>query len=727
LAVVALLTSGSVALDARAQAPGAPAVTVTNLSRSASASAPVLLVGARGARQALWLDQFDGVTTALWLGERWSASRPAPILQPVLEKEEAVYKPIGATPTLFGDGQSRAHAFWLGSADRDTGQRPLMYSRLSLGSASWSLPFTMTAAASVWQLAADSAGRLHLAFFRSAHTSAVPSGLYYTRSFDGGASWSAPQALARSLYFSRTSMGTSHLEVVAGAGGQVFVTWDDPETGAATYARSVNSGATWAQPARLHTGAPSARRARLLPVGQDVVLALWESAGPDLPGSLYQQRSADGVTWDPPVRVLESLFGSRDLALLATADGRGLLVAGKRPGQIGLAVWDRSHAQAPGATGWSEIIQLPLRGDPPDAAMRLTVSAWKAALLGEGIELLGQGQDREIWSGQASLADLTWSFQPAVPWQRPAPSREPAQGEWSAPANLSRSGAASEPVIVAGPMGTSQAFWWDRFDGMTSAYYDGQSWFTAVLSPIALRAVSEGQVVSQPIEAMPRIVGDGSGQAHALWLGKAERDTGLRALWHSRLAIGSASWAQPTQLADSALTWELAADSGGGLHLVYVRTSHTEGASAGIYYRRSSDGGETWTLPTALYASVYVRLLSEKAAHLAMAAGPAGQLLVAWDDPRLDEGVIARSLDGGQTWQAPTPLHATGARIHRARPFYTPDGALHLLWETLGAESEGRLYEQYSPDDGRTWGEPQRVLPALRAPLGQVRLHRAAP
>ncbi len=193
-------------------------------------------------------------------------------------------------------------------------------------------------------------------------------------------------------------------------------------------------------------------------------------------------------------------------------------------------------------------------------------------------------------------------------------------GGWSEPVNLSRSGAASAPVLIAGAAGSLRALWWDQFDGITVAAFDGSSWSAATRATIELVEVVNEEVTYTPISAMPTIVGDPNGNAYALWLGEADRDTGLRPLQFSRLGAGSLTWSTPTGVAESALVWHAVADPAGTLHLLYVRPTQSAAYPAGIYYRRSASGGASWTNARLLYPSVYLRGLDPQQAHFALAA-----------------------------------------------------------------------------------------------------------
>ncbi|MBN1400111.1 MAG: exo-alpha-sialidase, partial [Anaerolineae bacterium] len=687
---------------------------MANLSQSASASDPVLLAGARGSgvMQAFWWDQFDGLTTALYYNDAWSRSQPAPILLPTVVKEEVVLEPIETMPGIFRDAAARAHAFWLGPANKETGVQPLLHSVLNLGTATWSEPITHTEAASVWRMTTTPNGAMHLIYFRPVETSAFPAGAYHQRSGDG-VNWSAPSVLQRSLYFRRTD-ASSHVEIKSDSNGVLHVTWDDPRSGEAVYTRSTNGGAGWSPVGPFHSQEPSARRARIV-AGQDgEVLALWEAASAVSRVGLYQQRSSDGgETWGAPEAVLEGLAGSADLALEAWEE-RYLLVSGARRGQLTLALYDREQAQEPGQGRWSDLLAVPFAAGETGSQRTLQVAAWRSLLAGDVLTLIGQGRDRDIWGTRIALGDLEWTYGPPPPWT-PLVGQEGADAStWSAPANLSRSGAASQPALVAGQGGRCQAFWWDRFDGLTSAFYDGRSWFAPLPSPISALRLIEDQTVSQPIEVMPSLFGDGLGGAHAFWLSKPENKDEPSAFLHSRLAIGSTEWSRPEMLAPNALAWQLVSDGQGGLHLVYLCNVHTSEHPSGIYHLRSDDGGETWSAPTSLNTSLYFRLLDETNAHLSAALDDDGRLHVTWDDPQTGQALYARSEEGGNTWGPLWALGADGVGAQKALLVAERGDTLLSIWQAKASDADYRLYEQGSLDGGLSWGAPERVLTAIR-------------
>ncbi len=55
------------------------------------------------------------------------------------------------------------------------------------------------------------------------------------------------------------------------------------------------------------------------------------------------------------------------------------------------------------------------------------------------------------------------------------------------------------------------------------------------------------------------------------------------------------------QLANTAIALDATVDERGTIHLAYLRPVSEDGFPAGIYYRRTTDNGDSWYLPELLY------------------------------------------------------------------------------------------------------------------------------
>ena len=304
---------------------------------------------------------------------------------------------------------------------------------------------------------------------------------------------------------------------------------------------------------------------------------------------------------------------------------------------------------------------------------------------------------------------------------------------WTGPVNLSRSGAASLPVIAIAPDGVRQAFWWDTFDGLTTSAFDpeAEAWTAPQPAAIIIRTVTgEGEnveVTTAPIAAMPHITPDGAGLVHAFWLGAPSEETGLRSLQHSRLRLGTGptlAWTDPQDLAESVTVWSVARAPGAGtLHLLYVRPTQSDTWPAGLYAKRSTDEGATWSAPVVVLPSVYFRLYTAEQLDLSVVAGTGDTVTVAWDDPRLGRPFLVRSTDGGATWSDPVAVEAPDLGPAQPRLFATGDPAqtTYLLWQATRAFGGCELYQQAVLTE--TLSAPVRVLADLRTCPEQAALY----
>ncbi len=111
----------------------------------------------------------------------------------------------------------------------------------------------------------------------------------------------------------------------------------------------------------------------------------------------------------------------------------------------------------------------------------------------------------------------------------------------------------------------------------------------------------------------------------------------------------------------------------------------------------SADAGKSWSPPRRLPAGI-VGPIKNKAVQLAN-----GDIL----SPTSSEDVgwrvhFERSADLGQTWTATPPVN-DGKKIGAIQPsiLFHPDGKL----QALGRTRQGRVFETWSSDNGRTWSE----------------------
>ena len=207
--------------------------------------------------------------------------------------------------------------------------------------------------------------------------------------------------------------------------------------------------------------------------------------------------------------------------------------------------------------------------------------------------------------------------------------------------------------------------------------------------------------------------------AHVVWAQgghvyyRRSRDGG--ATWESAVKLTSGGAAQyPCSL-------EI---SGSHLHLVWPDSRN---GTWEVYYKRSTDGGDTWAEDVRLTPGVDLfrmgTAISGATLHVAWASRslvvptPAGTHT--WG-----EIYYKRSTDDGATWEPDVELRGTPARFpHHPQIVASQGGRVCAIWEEGqvfdGAKWSGdpALYACVSDDHGRTWSEPRRIT-FVNAPNG---------
>ena len=283
------------------------------------------------------------------------------------------------------------------------------------------------------------------------------------------------------------------------------------------------------------------------------------------------------------------------------------------------------------------------------------------------------------------------------------------ESSWSTPTNISRSGAASSPVIAAAPDGKLHALWWDSAEGEEYAQttnVTGTVWTEPVVVPQifgARRQVTNQDTGKAQVTLVPplqvRLLSDLQGNLYAFWLDAENQLLSAQ--------LRGAAWSKSLALADSAVSPDTVVDVKGTVHLAYVQTLNTDGNPSGIYYRTTT--GADWSAPVLVQASLYFRTVKADDISLSVAGDGAKQVIIVWDDPEQGQSFYARSADNGRTWSKPQLVSDDPASgITRARVAFAPSGDFFLLWEDSSAETCG-LKLRRSTDGGQNWSAAERA------------------
>jgi len=254
--------------------------------------------------------------------------------------------------------------------------------------------------------------------------------------------------------------------------------------------------------------------------------------------------------------------------------------------------------------------------------------------------------------------------------------------------------ALGQPVMVPNPDGRLHLFWTVTPIEDTAVYYmelDDGVWSDPV-------DILLGPNVNAP-NAYVSVVLDSKGFLHLIWRNGS--------LYYSYARADSAgnphAWATPIEIVSGVVDSRLFIDANNKLHIVYTRSTDVTTLS----YIYCDSAACNWTTPIGIATTVQ----GEAIRYPYLWISPAGVLHAVWGQVELPDGwpptgvYYARSLDQGDTWSVPIQLGGEG----QGNPAIVGLGEdeLHLVWL---ATQPGR-YHTRSLDGGVTWAPPEEFTP----------------
>jgi hypothetical protein len=129
---------------------------------------------------------------------------------------------------------------------------------------------------------------------------------------------------------------------------------------------------------------------------------------------------------------------------------------------------------------------------------------------------------------------------------------------------------------------------------------------------------------------------------------------------------------------------------------------------ADVFYRRSTDGGQTWSLPVNLSKSYpgsvkpQIRIDSRDGVHVVWEEGEDWYAAAGYPVA----SVHRYSPDAGNTWARPTVFSAPGDTPQQITLGVGREGELIVVWRLVSTDG---IFYQRSTDNGGTWSEPTRI------------------
>ncbi len=249
------------------------------------------------------------------------------------------------------------------------------------------------------------------------------------------------------------------------------------------------------------------------------------------------------------------------------------------------------------------------------------------------------------------------------------------------------SGNSCWPVIAVDSCGFIHVVWFDNTPGNHEIYYmksedSGETWTRKRLT------WTSGD------SSWPVIAADSNNNLHVLW---TDYTHGAPEIYYKKSTDGGETWGSSKRLTwntGSSLNPSISIDSSNHLHVVWW--DDTPG-NREIYYKRSVDGGDTWTTK---------RLTVDSAeSELPVIARDSNNYLhVVWSDRRDGnyELYYKKSKDGGVTWTKDKRLTWTSGSSLRHALAISPNNYLHLVWDDYSSLPP-EIYYKKSTDGGETW------------------------
>jgi len=272
-----------------------------------------------------------------------------------------------------------------------------------------------------------------------------------------------------------------------------------------------------------------------------------------------------------------------------------------------------------------------------------------------------------------------------------------AQADWTVARRLTVTSEDSRtPAIAIDSSGNLHLVWADHTPGNYEIYYKKGTDGGATWTSSQRLSWASGSSYS------PAIAVDSYGRVHVVW---ADHRYGNSEIYYKKSVDGGGTWTPSQRLtltSGSSRIPSIAVDSFDNLYFVF--TDETPG-NAEIYYKKSTDGGATWTTAQRLTVTPGESWAPD------IAIDSSDNLHIVWrdDTPGNREIYYKKGTDGGTTWTTSQRLSVTpGDSQEEPAIAIDSSGNLHVVWYD-STPGNFEIYYKKSADGGTTWTADQRL------------------
>ncbi len=285
---------------------------------------------------------------------------------------------------------------------------------------------------------------------------------------------------------------------------------------------------------------------------------------------------------------------------------------------------------------------------------------------------------------------------------------------WTPPVNISRTGGATNPVMVVDSHGVKHAIWVDAFNGFMYSKGDSSGWSTPVPVTFPFSPAVNPRSTTKPVYPTPKLIADPNGRIHAFWIDEkgifytsdaSEAGFGYTYGWSSKRVVDV-----------SATAFDVTMDTNGTIHIAYIHNIDSNNAPAGVYYRmltRSFYLG----MPVTLSTSSYFRSITADSANINITTSPsqdAQNVYVVWDNQPRNRVSLVQSMDAGKTWGQPVimdgPEVSSGPVVPRDIKVGANGGNAVVVWQVDQPGNNCIQNYKWTGDEGKSWQGPGRMM-----------------